>query len=91
MKNPWIAAVLNFFLMGAGTLYNGRRVVVGAVLTVGAAMLTFVELHLGGNLSVIPADAPGLFPIMFVAVFLINTVLAYDGYVEAQAINQGKM
>lgn len=40
MKNPWIAAVLNFFLMGAGTLYNSRRKAVGAVL------LTYVELNL---------------------------------------------
>jgi hypothetical protein len=24
-NNPWIAAALNFFLMGAGTFYLGRR------------------------------------------------------------------
>lgn len=79
MKNPWIAAVLNFFLMGAGTLYNGRRKAVGVALTVGAIMLTYVELNL-------QTAAPGLYPIMFVAVFIINTLLAYDGYMEAKAI-----
>jgi uncharacterized membrane protein len=80
MKNPWFAAILNFFLMGAGTLYNGRRRAVGAALTIGAAMLTYVELNL-------QTAAPALFPIMFAAVFLVNTLLAYDGYTEAQAIN----
>ena len=29
-KNPWIAAVLNFFFMGLGTLYIGRRKLLGA-------------------------------------------------------------
>lgn len=80
MKNPWIAAILNFFLMGAGTLYNGRRKAVGIALTVGAVLLTYVELNL-------QSAAPGLFPIMFGAVFIVNSLLAYDGYTEAKAIN----
>lgn len=80
MKNPWIAAVLNFLLMGAGTFYNGRRKMVGLALTVGAIMLTYVELNL-------QTAAPNLFQVMFAAVFIINTLLAYDGYVEAKAIS----
>ena len=32
-KNSWIAAVLNFFFMGLGTLYIGRRKLTGAGLT----------------------------------------------------------
>jgi len=80
MRNPWIAAVLNFFLMGAGTLYNGRRKAVGIALTVGAIMLTYVELNL-------QTAAPGLYPIMFAAVFIINSLMAYDGYTEAKAIS----
>ncbi len=80
MKNPWIAAVLNFFLMGAGTLYNGRRRAVGIALTLGALALTYVELNL-------QTAAPALYPIMFGAVFVINSLLAYDGYTEAKAIN----
>ena len=82
MKNPWIAAVLNFFLMGPGTLYNGRRKLIGAGLTLGAIALTYVELN-------IQTAAPAMFPIMFVAVFVINTLLAIDGYREAKAINAG--
>ena len=83
MKNPWIAAVLNFFLMGPGTLYNGKRKAVGIALTMGALVLTYVELNL-------QTAAPGLFPFMFAAVFVINTILAYDGYMEAKAINTAR-
>ncbi len=81
MKRPWLAALLNFFFMGPGTFYNGRRRAVGLALTAGALALTYVELNL-------QSAAPGLYPIMFGAVFLINTFLAYDAFKEAQAINQ---
>lgn len=80
MKKPWIAAVLNFFFMGLGTLYNGRRKALGIALTLGALALTYVELNLR------PA-APELYPVMFGAIFLMNCFFAYDGYTEAQAIN----
>lgn len=80
MKNPWIAAVLNFFLMGAGTLYNGRRPVVGIGLTLGALALTYVEFSL-------QKPEPTLWAVMFAAVFVVNSCLAYDGYKEAKAIS----
>ncbi len=76
-KNPWIAAVLNFFFMGLGTLYIGRRRLLGAGLTLAALALTYVELQLR-------TAAPSLYPIMFAAVFVANTVLAIDGYREAK-------
>ena len=80
MKKPWIAAVLNFFFMGLGTVYVGRRKALGAALTVGAIALTYVEMNL-------KAGSPGLYPIMFGAVFLMNAFFAYDGYTEAQAVS----
>ena len=80
MKNPWIAAVLNFFLMGAGTFYNGKRRALGAALTVGAIALTYVELNL-------QAAAPSLYWIMFGAVLLMNCFFAYDGYTEAKGMS----
>ena len=80
MKNPWIAAVLNFFLMGPGTFYNGRRKLLGVALTLGAIVLTYVELQLR-------TAAPSLYPLMFAAVFVVNAALAFDGYSEAQRIN----
>lgn len=80
MKNPWIAAGLNFFFMGPGYIYNGRRVDVGIGFTLGAVALTYVELSLK------PLD-PGLYWTMFAAVFLVNTCFAVDGYREAKAIS----
>src|ERR1700690_1296134 len=80
MKNPWIAAVLNFFFMGLGTLYIGRRKALGIALTIGALALTYVEMNL-------QAGSPALYPIMFGAVFLMNAFFAYDGYTEAKAVS----
>lgn len=77
MKIPWLAALLNFIFMGAGTLYNGRRVPLGAALTVGALLLTYVENNLTGT----------LWGVMFGAVLLNNTFLAMDGFQEAKSIN----
>jgi hypothetical protein len=48
-------------------------------LTVGAILLTYVEFSLQEPL-------PQLWAIMFGAVFVINTALAYDGYQEARAM-----
>ncbi len=79
MKMPWLAAILNFFFMGAGTLYNGRRVPLGAALTVGALLLTYVEM----NLQTLNQT---LWAVMFCAVLLNNTFLAIDGYQEARSI-----
>ncbi len=76
-KNPWIAAVLNFFFMGLGTLYIGRRKLTGLGLTLAAIVLTYVEFQ-------VKVAAPALYPIMFGAVFVANTVLAIDGYNEAK-------
>jgi hypothetical protein len=82
-KMPWLAALLNFFLMGLGTAYNGRRIPLGLALTVGAVLLTYVEQNL-------QAVAPNLYWVMFGAVFLNNTFLAIDGFSEATAINAGR-
>lgn len=78
MKKPWLAAVLNFFFMGLGTLYVGRRRALGIALTLGAIGLTYVEMNL-------QTAAPALYPVMFVSVFVMNTFFAYDGYGEAKA------
>lgn len=36
MKRPWLAALLNFFFMGPGTLDVGERKLFGTTLTLGA-------------------------------------------------------
>ena len=80
MKNPIVAAILNFFLMGAGTLYIGKRKALGIGMTIAAGALTWVELSLQNTM-------PTQHHVMFVAVFLANTVLAIDGYREAKELN----
>lgn len=80
MKKPIIAAVLNFFFMGPGYIYNGRRKGLGLGFTVGAIALTYVEL------SIQKIDLT-LYGIMFAAVFLVNTCFAIDGFREAKQIN----
>ena len=83
MKKPWIAAILNFFFMGPGYIYNGKRAALGAVWTLCAFALTYVELQL------MEIDMT-LYGIMFGAVFIANTCFAVDGYNEAKAINNAK-
>ena len=78
-KNPWIAGILNFFLLGAGTIYNGRRVLVGILLTIGAILSTYVELQL-------QAEGSSLYWIMFAGFFLLATACAIDGAKEAKSI-----
>ncbi len=90
MKKPIVTALLNFFFMGPGYIYNGKRALVGAGLTVTAILLTIVEqapIFPGGKglLDV----SPVAFGLMFVAVFLGNTMLALDGFNEAKLINAG--
>ena len=81
-KKVWLAALLNFFFMGAGTLYLGHRKALGLALTLGAIGLTYVELQL-------QTLEPRLWAAMFGAIFLTNTFLAVDGAQEARAINAG--
>ena len=80
MKKPWIAAVLNWFFMGLGYIYNGKRPVLGIMLTLAAIGLTYVEFG-------IQEPLPQLYGIMFACVLLANTGLAIDGFREAKAIN----
>jgi hypothetical protein len=81
-KKPWLAALLNFFFMGLGYIYNMKRVGLGIGFTIGAIVLTYVELQL-------QTSNPTLHKIMFGAVFLINTCFAVDGYNEAKKISEG--
>ncbi len=87
MKKAWLSAVLNFFFMGAGYLYNGKRILLGAMLTISAIGLTYIEnFHTfadGNNLQNHDSTA---FTILFVCVFLANTALAIDAYQEAKTI-----
>jgi len=77
MQNPWIAAVLNFFTLGVGTLYNGKRMVYGTLMTIGAILAAYVEFSLNDA-------APELYPYAFASFFVLAVAMAWDGYREAQ-------
>ena len=83
MKKPFISALLNFFFMGSGYIYNGRKIFLGILFTLGALGLTYVELAIKDSL-------PTLYWIMFASVFIVNTSFAIDGYKEAKQINLEK-
>ena len=91
MKKPWLAAVLNFFFMGPGYIYNGRRALLGVGWTITAVLLTVVEQApiYAGDLK-LQQTSPTAFGLMFVAVLLGNLCFAIDGYREAKAINGAK-
>jgi hypothetical protein len=81
-KNPWLAAVLNFFLFGAGTLYVGRRMLPGLLLTVGGTVVQVIEISQSP-----PFVSPmwTLWPWFFGGLVLAKVGLAIDGYREALA------
>ena len=90
MKKPIVAAILNFFFMGPGYIYNGRRALLGAGWTVTAILLTIVEQGPVFDGKGLEDVSPLAFGLMFAAVFLGNTLFAIDGYREAKAINEGR-
>lgn len=85
---PALAFGLNFFVPGAGYLYNGEKpVYVSLPMIAGAAGLTYVEqIHPFENGNLLETDSTA-FAVMFGAVFALNTGLAIDAFREAQAIN----
>jgi hypothetical protein len=91
MKKPWLAALLNFFFMGPGTIYNGRRALIGVGWTVTALLLTAVEqapIYADGK--TLQLASPTAFALMFAGVFLGNICFAIDGFREAKAINAAR-
>ena len=83
MKNPWAAAILNFLTLGLGTVFLGRRVLVGALLTIGGAFLRYEELRIApaitGTLSIHWVYA-------FLGMGLVGVATAVDAYREASAL-----
>lgn len=90
-KSPLLAAGLNWFIPGAGYLYNGEKpAYVTLPMIAGAGGLTYIEqFHQfeGGSLR---ETDPTAFNIMFASVLAINTGLAIDAFQEAKAINEGR-
>lgn len=88
MKKNWISAVLNFFFMGLGYIYNGKRMLLGLLLTIGAVLLTYVEqFYTFADGNTLQQHDSKAFAFMAVAVLIANTGLAIDAYKEANTIN----
>lgn len=74
--------------MGLGYIYNGKRKLLGILLSLSAIGLTYVENFYafpdGNTLQLHDSKA---FLILFACVFLANIALALDAFEEAKNIN----
>lgn len=85
-KNPWVAAALNFLVMGGGYVYNGERVPFGIGLTAAGLGMNVVELSLW-NQALNENTNQVLTYTMATSFLLASTMLAIDAYQEAERIN----
>jgi hypothetical protein len=77
--NPWIPALLNFFIWGGGYIYNGKRKTFGAGLIAVAILEHSPLLVLGLNFVL---SYP--YYLYLLGHLLISTLFAYDAYNEAR-------
>lgn len=82
-KNPILAAVLNFFLFGGGTLYVGRRVGFGVALTVGGTAAQVAEILMSPAVYNV---APSIWPFLLGGLVIMKLALAQDAYREAKEV-----
>ena len=80
-KNPWVAAILNFLTFGVGTIYVGRRPLVGVLLTIGGTMAQVVEITVSPPVR---NAIPSLWPFLISGLVIAKVGLAIDGYREAR-------
>jgi hypothetical protein len=81
MKNPWVAAILNFFLFGAGTVYVGRRKLAGLLIAVGGTIAQAVEIYVSPPVT---NAIPSIWPFLIGGLVVLKVGLAVDGYKEAK-------
>jgi hypothetical protein len=83
MKNPWIAAILNFLLFGAGYVYNGKRRGLGFALILGWLLIRIGEIKI--YLTGLVTDK---WLIMFVGLVVLQFSFASDAFREAKPGNE---
>jgi hypothetical protein len=82
-KKPWLAAILNFVFIGGGTIYNGKRPLLGWLLTIGAGLLLRYE-----EVRIAPAITGHFDPHWAVAIAglsMLGIATGIDAYAEARA------
>jgi hypothetical protein len=82
MKNPWIAALLNLFLFGAGYVYNGRRKGLGFAL-----ILAWILIRWGEITIFLTGLVFEKWLILFAGLVVLMFSLASDAWREAKWIN----
>jgi hypothetical protein len=78
-KSPVLAAILNFFLFGAGYVYNGKRVAWGVALTLALVLVRYADINI-----FLSGENRGVWFFMMVGLFILQFAFAWDGYQEAQ-------
>jgi hypothetical protein len=80
-KMPWLAALLNLLLPGAGYLYIGKRKVFAIILMTGMVIGYFGGTSTTG-LSMLDKAA------IFTSALLFVVAFSYDAYIEALEANE---
>ena len=86
-KNPWVAAILNLFLPGAGYVYSGHRVRFGVLLLAAMALVLLgpaPEAQEQVALETQELAADPAYIVILVAAGVISLAFAYDAYNDAQ-------
>lgn len=82
VKNPWIAAVLNFFFPGLGFVYLGQaEFVLGGIVLFGAD-LTISCVALAASMDT------ASFIIVWTVFFSLSFLWAILGYISAEYVNK---
>jgi hypothetical protein len=80
VKNPWLAALLGFFLFGAGSLYVGRRAGIPWILaTIGGTAVQILEIKESP-----PFDNWALWPWLFLGLVTLKIGLGVDAFLQAR-------
>lgn len=84
-KNPWIAAILNFLLYGAGYIYNGKKKGYGVAL-----ILAWIVLRTADIAFYVNGNVQSIWFVLMAGLAILQFTFAVDGYRQAKEINDGK-
>ncbi|MEX0668500.1 MAG: hypothetical protein WD061_02060 [Candidatus Saccharimonadales bacterium] len=90
-KTPWIAAILNLVIPGAGYIYVGNRLRFGVLLVAASLIVLFApaneEAAESAETTLEAMLQDPAFISMLVAALLVAAAFAYDGWRDAKAYN----
>lgn|SRR3989344_337979 len=84
-RRPWLGAMLNFFILGGGYIYNGGRRKFFGWLLFCVLILTIMDTLIFDQIrTYIPEPSP----LTWIAIALVSIAFAYDAYQDAKEINR---